>query len=157
MKARSRELTGILVQFLNKCDLLQKKLARGVRVYDYVPSFGDRPNDAPTTAKCAFAVSPPASLIHSADTCLVRLDALPDFRQQFRDYLLRYSPQQRGFYSYLTSVAQTHTIEHIFSTYIDSLMERNANTRIVWIHPIILYHTTATHKVAFQPTFVYSC
>ena len=104
MKARARELTGILVQFLNKCDLLQKKLARGVRVYDYVPSFGDRPNDAPTTAKCAFAVSPPASLIHSADTCLVRLDALPDFRQQFRDYLLRYSPQQRGFYSYLTSV-----------------------------------------------------
>ncbi|KAI0745129.1 G-alpha-domain-containing protein [Earliella scabrosa] len=70
-----------LILFLNKCDLLQKKLARGVRVYDYVPSFGDRPNDAPTTAKY--------------------------FRQQFRDYLLRYSPQQRGFYSYLTSVVDT--------------------------------------------------
>lgn len=27
-----------------------------------------------------------------------------DFRQQFRDILLRNSPQQRGFYSYLTSV-----------------------------------------------------
>ncbi|KAI0717210.1 G-alpha-domain-containing protein [Cerioporus squamosus] len=67
-----------LILFLNKCDLLQKKLARGVRVVDYIPTYGDRPNDAPNASKY--------------------------FRQQFRDILLRNSPQQRGFYSYLTSV-----------------------------------------------------
>ncbi|TFK81822.1 G-alpha-domain-containing protein [Polyporus arcularius HHB13444] len=70
-----------LILFLNKCDLLQKKLARGVRVKDYIPTYGDRPNDAPNAAKY--------------------------FRQQFRDILLRHSPQQRGFYSYLTSVVDT--------------------------------------------------
>ncbi|RPD63760.1 G-alpha-domain-containing protein [Lentinus tigrinus ALCF2SS1-6] len=70
-----------LILFLNKCDLLQKKLARGVRVVDYIPTYGDRPNDAPNVAKY--------------------------FRQQFRDTLLRHSPQQRGFYSYLTSVVDT--------------------------------------------------
>ncbi|KAI0780157.1 G-alpha-domain-containing protein [Fomes fomentarius] len=70
-----------LILFLNKCDLLQKKLTRGVRIYDYIPSYGDRPNDAPSAAKY--------------------------FRNQFRDTLNRYSPQQRGFYSYLTSVVDT--------------------------------------------------
>ncbi|KAH9940535.1 G-alpha-domain-containing protein [Epithele typhae] len=70
-----------LILFLNKCDLLQKKLTRGVRVVDYIPTYGDRVNDAPTAAKY--------------------------FRQQFRDTLVKHSPQQRGFYSYLTSVVDT--------------------------------------------------
>ncbi|KAI0743434.1 G-alpha-domain-containing protein [Daedaleopsis nitida] len=70
-----------LILFLNKCDLLQKKLTRGVRVVDFIPTYADRANDAPTAAKY--------------------------FRAQFRDSLARYSPQQRGFYSYLTSVVDT--------------------------------------------------
>jgi hypothetical protein len=37
---------------LNKCDLLQAKLQRGVRIRDSVPSFGDRKNDLPTATRC---------------------------------------------------------------------------------------------------------
>ncbi|PIL34086.1 hypothetical protein GSI_03797 [Ganoderma sinense ZZ0214-1] len=70
-----------LILFLNKCDLLQKKLARGVRVVDHVPTYHGRPNDAPSAAKY--------------------------FRAQFKDILTKYSPEQRGFYSYLTSVVDT--------------------------------------------------
>jgi hypothetical protein len=39
---------------LNKCDLLQAKLQRGVRIRDSVPSFADRKNDLPTATKCVF-------------------------------------------------------------------------------------------------------
>ncbi|TBU38222.1 G-alpha-domain-containing protein [Dichomitus squalens] len=67
-----------LILFLNKCDLLQKKLARGVRVVDWIPTYHDRPNDAPSAAKY--------------------------FRGQFKDALTKYSPEPRSFYSYLTSV-----------------------------------------------------
>lgn len=40
-----------IILFLNKCDLLDKKLKSGVRVRDYVPSFGDRKNDLQTVAQ----------------------------------------------------------------------------------------------------------
>ena len=37
---------------LNKCDLLQAKLQRGMRIRDSVPSFGDRKNDLHTATRC---------------------------------------------------------------------------------------------------------
>ncbi|KAJ8507502.1 hypothetical protein ONZ45_g10126 [Pleurotus djamor] len=40
-----------IILFLNKCDLLQAKLMRGVRIRDHVPSFGDRRNDLPTATR----------------------------------------------------------------------------------------------------------
>ncbi|KAH8079422.1 G-alpha-domain-containing protein [Cristinia sonorae] len=75
-------LRGVqLILFLNKCDLLQKKIHRGVRVADYVSSYGDRPNDAKSVAKY--------------------------LRQQFKDISMRHSPQQRQFFSFFTSVTDT--------------------------------------------------
>ena len=61
-----------IILFLNKCDLrtclflfwlksicsngmgwvVDKKLKSGIKVKDYVPSFGDRKNDLPTVAQC---------------------------------------------------------------------------------------------------------
>lgn len=41
-----------MILFLNKYDLLDQKLKRGVKVKDHVRSFGDRPNDAETASKC---------------------------------------------------------------------------------------------------------
>jgi G-protein alpha subunit len=41
-----------LILFLNKCDLLEKKLAKGVMVNKHIPSFGERNNDAVTFIKC---------------------------------------------------------------------------------------------------------
>ncbi|KAF8878754.1 G-protein alpha subunit-domain-containing protein [Infundibulicybe gibba] len=35
-----------IIVFLTKCDLLERKLKAGVRFRDYVPSYGDRPNEA---------------------------------------------------------------------------------------------------------------
>ena len=41
-----------LVLFLNKCDILEKKLNAGVRLAKYVRSYGERPNDLETASKC---------------------------------------------------------------------------------------------------------
>lgn len=41
-----------LVLFLNKCDILEKKLNSGVRLSKYVRSYGDRGNDIETASKC---------------------------------------------------------------------------------------------------------
>ena len=46
-----------IVLFLNKCDLLEQKLLTGVRVKDYVHSYGDRPNDVEHATKCMCRVS----------------------------------------------------------------------------------------------------
>ncbi|EED84357.1 candidate G-protein alpha subunit, partial [Postia placenta Mad-698-R] len=67
-----------LILFLNKCDLLHKKLSRGVHVAKFVPSYGDKPNDVREVAKY--------------------------FRHQFKDIFTRYSPEKRPFYAYMTSV-----------------------------------------------------
>ena len=41
------------VLFLNKCDLLSRKLKRGsARVQDHFPDFGDQSNDLKTVARC---------------------------------------------------------------------------------------------------------
>ncbi|KAG6844212.1 hypothetical protein H0H87_008881, partial [Tephrocybe sp. NHM501043] len=34
-----------LILFLNKCDLLRRKLKRGIQVKTFLPSYGDRPNE----------------------------------------------------------------------------------------------------------------
>ncbi|KAJ2925177.1 hypothetical protein H1R20_g11899, partial [Candolleomyces eurysporus] len=41
-----------LVLFLTKCDLLKRKLVKGVKVKDYIPSYGDRDNEFRTVSKC---------------------------------------------------------------------------------------------------------
>lgn len=41
-----------LILFLNKMDILQATLASGVRVKDFVPSYGEGPNDLMNVTKC---------------------------------------------------------------------------------------------------------
>lgn len=41
-----------MIVFLNKCDLLKKKLKSGVYVKKHLPSYGERPNDAASVVKC---------------------------------------------------------------------------------------------------------
>jgi len=43
-----------LVVFLNKCDLLGKKIRSGVSVKKHLPSFGERANETGTVIKCTF-------------------------------------------------------------------------------------------------------
>ncbi|TFK36569.1 guanine nucleotide binding protein, alpha subunit [Crucibulum laeve] len=72
-----------IILFLNKCDLLQAKLQRGVRIRDSVPSFGDRKNDLPTATRY--------------------------FQQHFKEIARQHSPVQRPFYVHLTSVIDTRS------------------------------------------------
>jgi hypothetical protein len=46
-----------LVLFLNKCDILDKKLNSGIRLAKYVRNYGDRPNDLDSVSKCASFIS----------------------------------------------------------------------------------------------------
>ena len=50
-----------LILFLNKCDLLRRKLKRGVTVAEYLPSYGDRRNDVMTVVKCEASSESPKS------------------------------------------------------------------------------------------------
>lgn len=43
-----------IILFLNKCDLLQKKLDAGVKLAQHLLSYGDRPNDYDSVSKCEF-------------------------------------------------------------------------------------------------------
>jgi hypothetical protein len=44
-----------MILFLNKCDLLKRKLRAGVQVKHYLPSFGARPNEAGAVVKCTWS------------------------------------------------------------------------------------------------------
>ncbi|KAK0440150.1 guanine nucleotide binding protein, alpha subunit [Armillaria borealis] len=72
-----------LILFLNKCDLLQAKLARGVKIRDFVPSYGDRANNLAMATKY--------------------------FQQHFREISRQSSPVQRPFYVHMTSVIDTRS------------------------------------------------
>ncbi|KZT65499.1 G-protein alpha subunit [Daedalea quercina L-15889] len=72
-----------LILFLNKMDILQATLAAGIRVNKYVPSYGDQPNDVQHVTKY--------------------------FRDKFRGYHKRLSPQARSFYWHETSVIDTRS------------------------------------------------
>ncbi|KAJ3501290.1 hypothetical protein NLJ89_g9406 [Agrocybe chaxingu] len=72
-----------IILFLNKCDLLQAKLQRGIRIRDSVPSFGDRKNDLGTATRY--------------------------FQQHFKEISRNNSPVQRPFYVHLTSVIDTRS------------------------------------------------
>ncbi|EIM80220.1 G-alpha-domain-containing protein [Stereum hirsutum FP-91666 SS1] len=70
-----------IILFLNKCDLLERKLQAGVRVRDYVPSYGDRENTVETVKKY--------------------------FQSHFKEIAKQNSPEQRRFYVHLTTVVDT--------------------------------------------------
>ncbi|CCM05237.1 uncharacterized protein FIBRA_07447 [Fibroporia radiculosa] len=72
-----------LILFLNKMDILQATLASGIRVSKYVPSYGEQPNDVQHVTKY--------------------------FRDKFRGYHKRLSPQARSFYWHETSVIDTRS------------------------------------------------
>ena len=55
------------ILFMNKSDILEKKLKAGVRLAKYVRSFQDRPNDSDTVQKCMLSFY-----------YLYKVNALPD-------------------------------------------------------------------------------
>src|ERR1700722_3387589 len=86
-----------IILFLNKCDLLQAKLMRGVKIRDRVPSYGDRKNDISTATKCRvpFTEQIKQQIIDNF---------LTDFQQHFKEISRQYSPVPRSLYIHFTSV-----------------------------------------------------
>jgi guanine nucleotide-binding protein alpha-1 subunit len=46
-----------IILFLNKYDLLAKKLKRGVKIRDYISSYGDRENTPEVAVKCTISLA----------------------------------------------------------------------------------------------------
>lgn len=82
------------IVFLNKVDLLEEKLARGVQVYKYLPSYGERKNEVPVLVRCALCLS----LFRMGDMLMVLLD----LKGKFRDMASQHWPQ-RILYVYATA------------------------------------------------------
>ncbi|KAJ3747882.1 guanine nucleotide binding protein, alpha subunit [Lentinula detonsa] len=80
-----------LILFLNKCDLMAAKLASGIKLKDYVVSYGNRPNDFESTTNY--------------------------LRKKFAGILKENSPLPRTFYCHYTSV----TVSSLSCFYLTSL------------------------------------
>lgn len=88
-----------LILFLNKIDILKAKLASGIKLADYVVSYGNRPNEFEHVAGY--------------------------LRKKFGAILKEKSPISRTFYCHLTAVTDTHSTKYIISNIKDLLMRRN--------------------------------
>jgi guanine nucleotide-binding protein alpha-1 subunit len=95
-----------IIVFLNKCDLLDKKLKSGVAVNKYIPRYGDRENSMPVFGRCTsclvvYLLPLPSDMEFSIPA---------DLRDKFKDYMNEYSPERRPFYGYLTSVVVCYSV-----------------------------------------------
>jgi guanine nucleotide-binding protein subunit alpha len=88
-----------LVLFLNKCDILDRKLSSGIRLAKYVRSYGDRANDLETASKY--------------------------FRSKFNAIQREYSPSPRKFYGFCTSVTDTTTTSGILASVRDMVVRQH--------------------------------
>ncbi|KAF5380126.1 hypothetical protein D9615_006289 [Tricholomella constricta] len=88
-----------LILFLNKCDLLKRKLRAGAQVRKFLPSYGDRPNDAVAVVKY--------------------------LREKFKDILRQHSPEPRVSYFYATSVTDTRATSTTLKTVRDSILREH--------------------------------
>jgi len=85
-----------LVLFLNKVDILQAKLASGIRFADYFPSYGLRPNDYDSVSRY--------------------------LRKQFNAIMKQTSHSPRIFYCHLTNAIDAKSTAYILAGIKDMLM-----------------------------------
>ncbi|KAH8116185.1 G-alpha-domain-containing protein [Phellopilus nigrolimitatus] len=88
-----------LVLFLNKCDILDRKLKTGVSLAKYVRSFQSRSNDVETVQKY--------------------------FRAKFAAIQREYSPKPRKFYGFCTSVTEITTTSGILASVRDMVVREH--------------------------------
>ncbi|KAI6131403.1 guanine nucleotide binding protein, alpha subunit [Pisolithus croceorrhizus] len=85
-----------LIMFLNKIDLLSKKIADGVMVRQFLPSYADRPNETRAVVKY--------------------------LKTKFNDIARNYSPEPRACHIYATTVVDTHETARILDSVRDGIM-----------------------------------
>ncbi|KAI6158112.1 guanine nucleotide binding protein, alpha subunit [Pisolithus tinctorius] len=88
-----------LIIFLNKIDLLDKKIADGVVVRRFLPSYADRPNETMAVVKY--------------------------LRTKFKDTARHYSPAPRMCHIYATTVVDTHETSQILDSVRDGIMREH--------------------------------
>ncbi|KAJ6506745.1 guanine nucleotide-binding protein alpha-4 subunit [Mycena sanguinolenta] len=88
-----------LILFLNKCDILKKKLASGQRFRQHVTSYGDRPNDFENCSQY--------------------------MKKKFAVIAKQYSPEPRAFYTYFTSVIDSQSTSDILGSVQDTLIRQS--------------------------------
>ena len=76
-----------IILFLNKCDLLKKKLESGVQLKHYMPSY-NRPNDYETVSQCASLLVSRLIWLYKGSDCHV------DFRNRFGAMHQQLSPNK---------------------------------------------------------------
>lgn len=91
-----------IVLFLNKCDLLQRKLSRGVRVSKYLSSYGKRPND----------------LKH----------VLRYVKEKFKTIHQEKSPMRRPFTAFPTTVTDTSSTALTLKTVRDNIIRQHLSS-----------------------------
>ncbi|KAI0288106.1 guanine nucleotide binding protein, alpha subunit [Russula brevipes] len=97
---KSKLLTKVqLILFLNKCDILERKLARNVLLKQYIPTYGDRKNDMPTASKY--------------------------LRKQFLKVARKHSPEPRHVYTFLTTAIDTRAMASTFGAIRVSILNDN--------------------------------
>ncbi|TCD65139.1 hypothetical protein EIP91_003032 [Steccherinum ochraceum] len=87
-----------LVLFLNKTDVLQKKLSRGIRVKKYITSYGDRPQEFESVVNY--------------------------FKAHFTQAHKRNNENKRVLYTHLTSVVDTKATKSIITNVSDSIFRK---------------------------------
>ncbi|KAJ7664916.1 guanine nucleotide binding protein, alpha subunit [Mycena rosella] len=85
-----------MILFLNKVDIMHAKLASGIRLSDFVDSYGRRPNDFDSASRY--------------------------LRKQFNAILKQNSPEPRIFYCHLTNAIDTKSTRYVLAGVKDMLM-----------------------------------
>ncbi|KAF9064323.1 G-protein alpha subunit [Rhodocollybia butyracea] len=88
-----------LVCFLNKCDILKRKLNNGILFRHYVGDYGNQPNDSTSVSKF--------------------------IKERFRNIAIKYSTTKRNTYLYTTSVTDTKATSVTLGSVRDSIFREN--------------------------------
>nr|GAT45989.1 G-protein alpha subunit [Mycena chlorophos] len=91
-----------LILFLNKCDLLKRKLKRGIKLKTYLPSYGDRPNEVMPVVKY--------------------------LREKYKEIQKQHSPEPRVAYIYTTTVTDTTATAKTLHSIRDRVLRENLVT-----------------------------
>lgn len=111
--------------FLNKSDLLRKKLEDGVMVNKYVVSYADRPNTYDQVEKCTSRPDlPQTSRLILKTHVYTRLD----FKAKFDAIRRQQCPPDRPVFTHITSCVDQRTTSSIIHHIQDLLMRANLKT-----------------------------
>ncbi|KAI0088915.1 guanine nucleotide binding protein, alpha subunit [Irpex rosettiformis] len=95
---------AVIILFMNKCDILKRKLEAGVQVNKHMTSYGARDNEVTAFAKY--------------------------IQHKFKELLISLSPEKRMFYGFLTTVIDATATAKTLASVRDGILQanlRNAN------------------------------